>query len=50
MAICHLVRDSSLTITEKIRIAVISATTMTRINRKETITGEERTYLIEKNG
>ena len=36
MAICHLVRDSSLTITEKISTAVIPATTMTRISRKGT--------------
>ena len=34
MAICHLLRDSSLTITEKISTAVIPATTVTRINRK----------------
>ena len=34
MAICHLLRDSSLTITEKISTAVIQATTVTRINRK----------------
>ena len=34
MAICHLLRDSSLTITEKISTAVIPATPVTRINRK----------------
>ena len=33
MAICHLVRDSSLTITEKISTAVIPATSMTRIKQ-----------------
>ena len=34
MAICHLLRDSSVTITEKISTAVIPATPVTRINRK----------------
>ena len=33
MAICHLLRDSSLTITEKISTAVIP-TTVSKINRK----------------
>ena len=35
MAICHLLRDSSLTITEKISTAVIPATTASRINRRD---------------
>ena len=35
MAICHLVRDSSLTITEILSSAIIPATTITRINRRE---------------
>ena len=35
MAICHLLRDSSLTITEKISTAVIPATTVSRINRRD---------------
>ena len=35
MAICHLVRDSSLSITEKISSVIIPATTITRMNRKE---------------
>ena len=34
MAICHLLRDSSLTITEKIISAIISAPTVIRLNRK----------------
>ena len=44
MAICHLVRDSSLTITEKISTAVIPATSMARINRKEMMTEGEESY------
>ena len=47
MAICHLVRDSSLTITEKISTAVIPATSMARIKRKETMTEEEGSYSIK---
>ena len=39
--ICHLSRDSSLTITEKISTAVIPATTVTRLNRKENMDLEE---------
>ena len=35
MAICHLLRDSSLTITEKISTAVIPATTVSRISRRD---------------
>ena len=42
--ICHLVRDSSLTITEKISTAVIPATSMARINRKEMMTEVEGSY------
>ena len=41
MAICHLLRDSSLTITEKISSAVIPATTVTRINRKGNLEVED---------
>ena len=44
IAICHLVRDSSLTITEKINTAVIQATSMARINRKEMMTEGEGSY------
>ena len=44
MAVCHLVRDSSLTITEKISTAVIPETSMARIKRKETMTEEEGSY------
>ena len=44
IAICHLVRDSSLTITEKISTAVIPATSMARINRKEKMTDVEGSY------
>ena len=43
-AICHLVRDSSLTITEKISTAVIPATSMARINRKQMMTEGEGSY------
>ena len=35
MAICHLVRDSSLSITEKLSSAIIPATAITRLNRRE---------------
>ena len=35
MATCHLVRDSSLSITEKISSAIIPAMTITGMNRKE---------------
>ena len=35
MAICHLVRDSSLSITEKLSSAIIPATTITRLSRRE---------------
>ena len=48
MAICHLLRDSSLTITEKISTAVIPATTVTRINRKGTMNEEEGSHPMEK--
>ena len=34
VAICHLVRDSILSITEKISSAIIPATTITRLNRR----------------
>ena len=43
-----MIRDRSLTITEKISTAVIPATTMTRINRKETMTGEEGSHPMER--
>ena len=45
MAICHLLRDSSLTMTEKISSAVIPATTVTRINRKGNLEIEDRNYM-----
>ena len=48
MAICHLLRESSLTIKEKISTAVISATTVTRINRKGNLNGEEGDYPMTK--
>ena len=48
MAICHLLRDSSLTIIEKISTAVIPATTVTRLNRKGTINEEEGSHPMEK--
>ena len=48
MAICHLLRDSSLTITEKISTAVIPATTMTRIKRRGTINEEEGNDQMKK--
>ena len=35
MAICHLVRDSSLSITEKLSSAIMPATTITRLSRRE---------------
>ena len=35
MAICHLVRDSSLSITEKLSSVIIPATTITRLSRRE---------------
>merc|ERR1711923_453582 len=41
MDICHLLRDSSLTITEKISTAVIPATTVSRIDRKGNIIVEQ---------
>ena len=58
MAICHLVRDSSLTITEILSSAIIPATTITRINRREQLeiengrieeeTVEARITILEK--
>ena len=48
MAICHLVRDSSLTITEKVSTAVIPPTTMARINRRGTINKEEGSHPMKK--
>ena len=58
MAICHLVRDSSLTITEKLSAAIIPAATITRINRREQLeiengriegeTVEARITILEK--
>ena len=47
IAICHLVRDSSLTITEKISTAVIPATSMARINQKKMMTEGEESYAIK---
>ena len=58
MAVCHLVRDSSLTIMEKLSSAIIPATTITRINRREQLeiengrieeeTVEARITILEK--
>ena len=45
MAICHLLRDSSLTITEKISSAIIPAATVTRINRKGQLELEDGNYM-----
>ena len=45
MAICHLLRDSSLTITEKISLAVFPATTVTRINRKGQLELQDGNYM-----
>ena len=45
MAICHLLRDSSLTITEKISSAIIPATNVTRINRKGQLDIEDGNYV-----
>ena len=47
MAICHLLRDSSLTITEKISTAVIPATTVSRINRKGNLSIEEGSHSMD---
>ena len=44
IAICHLVRDSSLTITEKISTAGIPATSIARINRNQMMTEGEGSY------
>ena len=46
MAICHLLRDSSLTIIEKISTAVIPATTVSRINRKGNLGIEEGNHAM----
>ena len=43
-----MIRDRSLTITEKISTAVIPATTVTRIKRKGTMTREEGSHPMEK--
>ena len=48
MAICHLLRDSSLTITEKITLALIPVTTVKRINRKGQMEVEDENYSKEK--
>ena len=48
MSICHLVRDSSLTITEKISSAIIPATTVTRVNRKGQLDLEEGIHIKER--
>ena len=48
MAICHLVRDSSLTITEKISTAVIPATTVSRINRRDNMIEQDTSENNEK--
>ena len=45
MAICHLLRDSSLTITERISSAIIPAATVTRINRKGKLELEDGNYM-----
>ena len=47
MAICHLLRDSSFTITEKIiSTAVIPATTVSRINKKGNLSIEEGNHAM----
>ena len=48
MAICHLLRDSSLTITEKISTAVIPATTVSRINRRDNMIEQDTSENNEK--
>ena len=48
MAICHLLRDSSLTITEKISTAVIPATTVSRINRRDNMIEQNTSENNEK--
>ena len=48
MSICHLLRDSSLTLTEKISSAKIPATTVTRVNRKGQLDLEEGIHIKEK--
>ena len=48
MAICHLLRDSSLTITQKITSAIIPATTVTRINRKGQLEVEDGNYIKKR--
>ena len=45
MAICHILRDSSLTITEKVSSAIIPAATVTRINRKGNLEIEDGNYM-----
>ena len=45
MAICHLLRDSSLTITEKVSSAIILAATVTRINRKGNLEIEDGNFM-----
>merc|ERR1711923_427217 len=47
MSICHLLRDSSWTITEKISTAVIPATTVTSINRKGNSSIEEGSHSMD---
>ena len=48
MAICHLVRDSSLTMTEKISTAVIPATTVSRINKRDNMIEQDTSVNNEK--
>ena len=44
IAICHLIRDSSLTITKKISTAVVPATSIARINQNQIMTEGEGSY------
>ena len=43
-----MIRDSSLTITEKISTAVVPATSITRINRNQIITKGEGSYPMKR--
>ena len=48
IAICHLLRDNSLTITEKISTAVIPATSIARKNRNQMMTEGEGRYPMKR--
>ena len=49
IATCHLIRDSSLSITEEISTAVVPASSITKIKRNQASTDEEGSHQMRRN-